>query len=117
MLSLSSTMVLLWVVIAGQADGAAKAGCPDRIKLGIQRAKDPGSKRERAEGMERVAKAVKQCPAAVTEERLRQLIELLADDLDVVRFWAAVAIGHVGIRAASAIPPLERRTASGSTRL
>jgi HEAT repeat protein len=45
---------------------------------------------------------------ALDAKEIDDLAGLLSDRDDVVRFWAALALGHIGAPAARAIPVLER---------
>jgi hypothetical protein len=79
------------------------------VKGAIERVRQAGEGKGRAVAAEKMATVVKDCSAvAATGDTIDQLADLLTHREDIVRYWAATALGYIGPKAESAIPALER---------
>jgi HEAT repeat protein len=78
------------------------------VKMLIDRIKTEKISKDRIDHAERVADLVaKMAHERVEEQLVQNLVECLSDKEDAVRYWIAVALGHLGPQARAAIPALE----------
>jgi PBS lyase HEAT-like repeat len=79
------------------------------IAAETQRINGELSSKRRSDDSERLAKWVRQNKAAVTDiDDVELIASLLTDKDDLVRYWAAMALGYIGPFAISAVPALNR---------
>lgn len=100
------------LVIAGIGVGRARAedavmGC-STVATAVQLIGEPDTSRRRAERARDVDKLLVRDPSCGNPEVVAKLIDFLGDRNGAVQFWSAVALGHIGAPAASAIPVLEK---------
>ena len=100
-------LAVLFLFLAGAADAGVDPVLNTKLEAAIATVRAMAPSRARFDAAEQLEDLVRKVPpSSVSDSSVNDLVSLLDDSDDVVRFFAAAALGHLGRRAKIAGPKL-----------